>query len=390
MFSRVFSALAQALLLSAAARRLSHGDFGILASTIAAAAVVVVCSDLGTGPILTRASAQQDAGLADRLLTICRASAIASGLLWALISFLIPVGLSQKIAVALFALYVYSERLYEGNAAVLVGAGRTRRSATRLVLRRSLMVLAAIAIYLGGETSLLGVTVFTASASALASLLDLRRPVKAQSVRNTWASYRRDLTAPGAAFTNSIGTHFRQLDAPIVTSILGAVTAAPYAAVGRLVNPVRLVSAALGTSILANASRDPNKNFTKVLSAVVAVNLLLGVIIASLAGPIVIAVFGPSYAAAAAILAITAPGFAAAGISSVYTSLLQARKREVAVGIGAAVFGVLTLTLAGLLALLSGTRGAAVAVSVMYTANAIVLHLMYRRTSRGEHRVSQP
>ncbi len=331
--ARLFSAGVQAVILLVAVRALSPFDFALFASLLAAAAVAVVVADLGTTPTIIRAAAVGATSEVGRNLSLARSAGLLVAGAWFLLAWCLPVGVTDKLSVSSLALYLLAERLYEGRAAVLVGNGAGIRSAIILVVRRTVLLsTVAISSYLGAASLselILMIVIPSVAFISLEAVSAIRCSTRLESARKKSVSSKpSNRRASHAAYLNSLGVHARQLDAPIVAAALGASASAPYVAVSRLINPARLISASMSAALLASASRQPRQNFRKPLRALLAVNVTGATGLIFFSDWVAGILFGGAYADASHLLKLAAPGFAAAGMCSAYTSLLQARYED--------------------------------------------------------------
>ena len=383
--ARLFSALAQAVVLAIAARAMTTAQFGLLVSVLSVASVAAVVADAGTTPVITRAAARNEQDQVQHAQCISRRAAGLVVMAWSALVWLTPLASVEQFAVCGMAAYLLAERSQERTSALLIGLGNTGRSARNLIVRRIVLVVAVSVAVVAGANSLAQFcsAFIAASVIVIAGDLFASRKLTPRSADSRAGEVGGgSTTSCRNAYLNSLGVHARQLDGPIVASVLTAAVAAPYAAVSRLTNPLRLLAASLASALLASASRTPHRDFSRLLQILTVGCVVGGAAVVLLAGSLVDIALGEQYSSATRLLQLAAPGFAASGLCSAYTSLLQALDKERVVAATSTIFCTGTLVGCGVAAAVGNLCAVAAVVSACYIGNWLVLQHIYRREVR--------
>ena len=144
------------------------------------------------------------------------------------------------------------ETLTEAGTMILLGSGEAGKAGVSIALRR---VLAAIHFYLLAHSPLkdysLSLALLTGTACVYFSLPKAWIWITKLN-RETLRELRPYAIMGGLA-------QLRNLDVPIVASIFGPVTSAPYSLGARIANPILIVSGSIGNVLVANRAKSSRK-----------------------------------------------------------------------------------------------------------------------------------
>ncbi len=175
-----------------------------------------------------------------------------------------------------------------------------------------------------------------------------------------------------------------RLDAFVVNSVVGVTATGVYSVAASAAEALWYVPSALGAVLFGRAAA-AGREAAPLASAVTRMTLALGILVAlpaALVAPLAIAaLYGPSFSGATSALQLLLPGVVAYGVVAVlsqYLLAIGAPGRSTAVRMcGLAINIVANLVLVPR----AGIEGAAIASSISYTATAILMLVVYLRTT---------
>lgn len=375
----------QAVTLVLLARSTSPDVFALVAAALGLSVFASALTDLGVTPASTRETVHRPESLRGLRRLNSEVAAIVGLAVFA--SMLVGAyGLNSHILAQLspFALWLFAERLAEFRFAVLVGLGAGATASFSVVIRKIAPLITLILSVTIGIDPVLAIS----SGYLLGSIASLA--VGRGRIADLFHATDRSVLSRRSAFAlsspfwiNSISSQVRQLDVAIVGAGGGAIAASSYAPASRLVSPLLLIPTTLAQAALPSVTRDPtNHRAIRRLFIVGLVPIsgmyLIGIV---LAPSILPALLGAAYADAAPVIQVLLVGLVAASFSSMVTSVLQASGHEREAALVNVLWSVVAI---GVLFIgsLSGSVGAAIAMSLGYYAQALTLLFVWLKFGR--------
>lgn len=391
MAVRLVAAGAQAVFIGVLARAVTPSDFVTFASVIAVALVVSVVCDLGVTPttVRVRAADPRDPRLRTLVGALNGTTALTAVAAALVLAFAVP---DVTLGAALLGgAWAATERYCEGASAWLIADRRSLLLAVTTLVRRlgPLVVLVAVGVLSSGDDLAIALwSIFAASAVAAVWLFGWLR-MQAREIERGDVPVATVLRGAVPFWANSIGVQLRQLDVVVVSAVTVVQQASYYAAVSRLVTPLRLIPTSFATAVLPFVARGKGGNARGALRGlreVLLVTVGLYVVVAILARPITLILFGEDYLGAVPALRVTLIGLVFAAAVSSLNAVLLAADDEVYAARNSVVTGLLGLAFIALGAHWGGAVGGAWGLTLSFVVQLAPLVWRVQR----EHLVVRP
>jgi O-antigen/teichoic acid export membrane protein len=385
---RLIAALLQAVLLVLVARDAGPHEFGLFSATFGLATVVQTAFDLGLATLIIRErAARPNSPLVQAALKVSGRMTILSGTSSLLALAILGFFLDETFLYLLpLAVWIAAERQADTWLSVTLADGRAKVNSINLIARRSISVLAYLAI----------VSLSVDPLAAFAGSIALAALISAVTVRHQLAlgplprevDMRAVVREARPYWIHSLGTQARNLDSTLVSYFAGPAQAGFYAAAGRTTGPLRLLTTSLASVFLPAAASGGRTGVRRLASVSLLVALatagFYGVLIA-FSPWIVQVLLGDAYMGAVLPLQIVLCGLPFAALASLYGSLLQGVGQQ---GFAARIAVITTaLCLFGCVigAAVAGANGAACALALSFIAQSLILFIRLRTWLRKRH-----
>lgn len=391
---RLLGALIQLVTLIAVARDAGPSAFGSFSVVYGLAIVLQAAFDLGisTFTVRERAANPQSPVVAHalRFNTYTTLALFSCGLV-----ILLAAGVWINPAYMFMAplcVWMAAERNADTWLGIALADGDAHINTVNLLGRRTFALGLYLALIAVSIHPLLAISI-AFSASSLLFLGVVRRTLKSRVGRVGPFSYsdaRAILTQARPYWINTVATQLRNLDAVVVTSVAGSVQAGFYGLASRATSPLRILSTSMAAVMLPTAARKDSGSIGVLLRQIVVFAASLSVLYGSFIVVIprlVPSVLGQSYEGAIVPLQIVVGGLVFAALASLLGSVLQARGLQWYVANAAMWMTALCLVLGIGGSILWGAIGAAVALSLSFVVQSLILGIKTMHIYNREKRV---
>jgi O-antigen/teichoic acid export membrane protein len=376
--TRIFATGIQALTVILLARWAGVRDFGVIGVIVGICAVLYTIADWGLSSYIPRARAvgrnsEVVSGLRMDFLGNCSLGLLAALVLGLL---LLPAGLTAWFVLIPLALAL--EQFVEVCLTVPIADGNKGVFVVSLALRRVVSISLFVALYtLGWDViASYGIALATASCAGLAhAVVVLRRRLRGVRSNVRIGAYYKSLVPYLLA---NLSAQSRTLDTAVVGAVSSVISAGLYSAAFRLINPLMLVSGSLAAVLLPHAAKQGMPETKRLGRSLALCTLALGILVIppiAYAGPLVEALFGKDFAAAAPAFAFALAALPFLSLSSPLGGLLQSQGFESFVAKNGMTFAALNLGLVCLGAAAWGPTGAAAAIAIAYAGKCLSLYV---------------
>jgi O-antigen/teichoic acid export membrane protein len=381
LLSRAVGAALQALLFALLARSVSPGTFGVTMATTGVVGLVLIVTGGGMAGLLSPARAREDHAVVRGALRLTLRSAVLSGIVLALVLGVAAAVGPLPAALVPIALALTVERSTDAILGVHIADGNMRSATWPLLLRRVVAVALLVAGLLAGIDGLWAYA-GAALVGAVVAELGARRTVRVAGGSD--AAPTRDLLRQGAPYlVNTLAAQSRMLDTAIVAVLLAPAAAGLYAAASKLVQPTMLIPQTIASLVLPKATRlgrDRAGSLVRPMVLASAASFAVVLPLMLVAEPLVVLVMGEQYTGAGPTLRWLLVGMPFIALSAPLAAILQGSGRERVAALNGVAFAVVLLVCLVAGALLGGTEGAAIGLSVSFVVRVVALAVSVRRT----------
>ena len=384
--SRAIASLLQAVAFLGLARLVPVSELGAVGIVTSAGVFAALLTDFGVASCISRARARgNNALVAGGLLTNDLTAAILS-VVGSAVILLVGQASPASIALSLLLTALAFERNAETGLSVPFADGNRRAPAVSILGRR------IIGIGVFGILLLFGVDGLTAFCVGQVVGAAFGYVHKTISLAAT-GIHRAERVSFGAVFQNSwpfwvsaVMNQVRVVDTTVIGLLLGAHQAGIYSAAAKLVNPVLLMSTALGSIIMPHSARSDPRAAAGMANRI---SLVFTLTLIPIALPVIFStqlsvfLFGEAYADSGDVLAwslLSVPFVALAGL---LTAILHGQGRERYLAVNGVVFAILLLAAMFVLTPLIGAAGAAIAIGSTSLLRCLILFVLIHRGRRS-------
>ena len=334
---RVLAALTSAVWLMVAARFLPVDAFGDLALLLAIGAIFGIATDLGLTIVLAQVVAS-DTTMGPGAVTLVVRRRLVAGVIacgGVALGYLVAATDSSPIIPLVFSASILATAVHTSLTAALRAAGRVGPEALNEVISRC-GVLAVGSVWLSRGGGLLAAVIVYAVADVLSAIalsaVARRRLSGPAGPLDVSGHFGLRAVAPLAVFT-LLTTVYYKVDVWILALLRDSATVAPYAAAYRILDGLLLPAGALAALVVPRMVQthndDRRRNAARLTLAAVAVVAPGAVVVALVARPLMVTLFGQPYASGGPVLVVlmasAVPGAAALVLSQ--AAALMARRR---------------------------------------------------------------
>ncbi|WP_036164407.1 lipopolysaccharide biosynthesis protein [Noviluteimonas dokdonensis] len=392
LFGRVTGAAMQALSLMVFARCAGVSEFGVLATALGVAVVLQTAGDVGATTFIAREIA--DKGLSPEAKgaeQLSRFGTLSAAFVGALVLAALAL-VSEPIYLQLLPLAVWLpvERAIELRASASLANGDAKIGVACVATRRSLSLLLFIALVWLHLQPVLAYSLSALTAAAMTLAFFNNRLCLIGRGPGISTGFREAFRSCRPYWLHSLFVQSRNLDAPLVTLILGPHNAAFFSLAARLMTPLRMVPAAISSALLpyltrAKLSQESEQTLLLIVSAGMAVPYLL---LAWLAPMAIHLVLGARYADAAVPTQIMIAALAFVSSASIVTAAIQAKGSATTAARLTVMCTPVYVALVAIGATTSGSVGAAVGAASAMCFQMFGLVVAYRLPRRAGSRAT--
>lgn len=379
--ARGLYAVTQAVLLILLARDVGPHGFGVVASYMAAHAVLFWLAGMNTPTFVTREIALGEfakAHAAIRLNAIVMAGAIGVALASSSLLAGQPLLL---VAVAGNAVAVWSERVTDNRLAVAYGVRQIRSPVITLVVRSLVplvLYLGLAALGLAAPIAFAIARVCAGFASQFLGMLLIRIP------HPTVSTPVRDILRAQAplATSQSMGA-IRTLDSVIVIALAGAAASGVYSAVSRVVSPFNTLAVSAAPVLVPRAALATSAGVRRTLDGLFLAGLGLSaatLVLIPFTESITVFVFGSEFAGGGPVLLWVLLRVGPVAAAPLISTALQAKGLDRVAAVNSVVTSVLSLAAVAVGAILGEATGAAAGFAVVSLVGMVALWVTGRKS----------
>jgi O-antigen/teichoic acid export membrane protein len=357
-------------------------DFGMLASALGIAVTSQAIGDAGATTYIVRETAAHGvnrkvayAELLSRLTT----GAIALVGCAAVLYLYLTSG-NGYLALLPMAGWIVADRSSDVRSAIARGLGDVRIGTSNVVLRRFAQLALFVLAHHFGITPPWAYSFGLLFGSVLilgAMWGKLPKPpsvlIRKQPLKHAFFRCR-------PYWIHSAATQLRNVDTAIVAALSGTTQAAYYGVGARLMTPLRMVPATLGTALLPHLVKRGGSSHKDVASgSALAVAISLPYLVLIIGAPWAVEYLGPKYTGATLPLQIMCAGLAGSSFISIFNAILQAHGLAQSTARISIITALLLLALVSTGSFLQGATGAAIG---FMAATFIQAAMVYQRAKK--------
>lgn len=326
---RLVAVASSSLLYLLAARLVGPVEFGRLATVVSVVAVVQTVADFGMNAFIARAAAIDEHRVAVAVALAFRGCLLLAVPIVVAVAAVFAAGETPLIAWA--CVMTVSNLFQTLFSAVLLGLGKTVRSALPLVIDRAAG--AAALVVLGGWVSWSGSTVLAcmamgSSAATVVARFWCRGQLAKPALPPGMGKVLRESTS---FMASALGAQLQNLDVPIVGALAGTYHAGILAAPSRLTTPLGVLAGSAASIMLVQRRHRRSRHDSDTITVTVAVSALTGLLVLPLLlAPrrMADAFLGPGFGAGATTFQLVALAVIVASANQTLAASLQSRGRQ--------------------------------------------------------------
>lgn len=323
--TRGVSGAAQALTLIFLARNASTAEFAAVSVVSGIAVFVCAFADLGLAGFVSKARARREDGLVLAALRLNLWSTLIFGVMFALCAaFVVPSDL--VLALTFLSVGFFLEKNADTLLGVVIADGNKTVPTISIVGRRGFNLVGVILAVIFGWDVTLAYCLSYAVGGAFAQVIGARYVRTRLSGELSCEPLRQLIRRSSRFMWPFLAGQSRLLDAAVVTVLTGSDTAARYAAVTRLAQPVLIIPGAIGSIMLPHAARQPGSYARRIAIQLLAATAGLAVLctpIAMFGSQIVQWLLGDSYGDTGPALGWSIYAILFLGVATPMTNALQ-------------------------------------------------------------------
>lgn len=323
--TRGISGAAQALTLIFLARNSSTAEFAAVSVVSGVAVFVCAFADLGLAGFVSKARARGEDGLVLAALHVNIWSTLIFGLLFAFGAAFVAPG-DLVLALVLLSVGFFLEKNADTLLGVVISDGNKSVPTISIVGRRGINLIGVVVAVLYGWDATLAYCLSYALGGAFAQFVGTRYVRTRLSAERSPTPLRQLIRRSSRFMWPFLAGQSRLLDAAVVTVLTGSDTAARYAAVTRLAQPVLIIPGAIGSIMLPHAARQSGSYARRIAIQLVGATAALALLCAPIAvfgSQIVQWLLGDSYGDTGAALGWSLYAILFLGVATPMTNALQ-------------------------------------------------------------------